>query len=607
MSRFRQILSYARPYRSFAFLNIFFNILYAFFSTISFVALIPMLNVLFKETTPLYEKPVWSGTGYKQFAEDYLNYFVTQRSAIDGEMVVLTYTILLVIGLFFLKNLFNYLALFFITRLRNGLLKELRIALYNKLIGLPVSFFKDRQKGDLMSRLGSDVQEIQQSYLSVLELLVRDPITIVATLTVMMVMSLKLTLFVFILIPLSGLLISRLGKSLRGHSHKQQAEQGLFLSIVEETLSGIRVIKAFNAENLFKRKFLKSSLSFLKYSNAVTNRYNLASPISEFLGIVVIGAVLWQGGQLVLVDKVMNAGSFIVYISLAYNILTPAKSISSAAYSIRKGSASADRVIEILTAENDIKDAPNAIAKQDFSDKIAFKNVTFGYEPATSVIKDFSLDIPKGKIIAFVGPSGSGKSTIVNLLSRFYDVSSGRIEIDGIDIKSISQTSLRHLSGLIQQDSLLFNDTIRNNILISKPDATQQEVEHAAKIANAHGFIEQLPKGYDTNVGDAGSKLSGGQKQRIAIARAVLKNPPIMILDEATSSLDTENEKIVQNALENMMKNRTSVVIAHRLSTIQKAHQIVVIKDGQIIEQGTHEGLMGENSFYKKLVEMQSL
>lgn len=605
MNYFKKILLFITPYKKYAYLNIFFNVLYALFSALSFVALIPMLNVLFEESERLYTKPVYEGLGgLKDYIGFYLNYQVSMYAGED-EMKALVLVIALVIFLFLLKNIFNYLAMFFITFLRNGVLKDIRNKLYAKITELPISYYSEKRKGDIMARITSDVLEIQHSILSILELIVREPLTIVFTILVMFGISTKLTLFVFIFIPISGIIISRIGKTLKRKSDKVQKESGEFLSIVEETLGGLRIVKAFNAEKLFIDKFQHSTNRFFRFSNSLLNRQNLASPTSEFLGILIIAVLLWFGGSMVLIEKTLNASEFIAYMGLAYNILTPAKAISKAVYGVRKGDAAAARVMEVLETENTIKDSPNAIDKASFESAINLTNVSFKYEDEF-VLKNFSLQIPKGKTVALVGQSGSGKSTIANLITRFYDVNEGTIDIDGVNIKQISKTSLRSLMGIVSQDSILFNDTVANNIRLGKPNATEEELIEATQIANAYEFIKELPDEMQTNIGDSGGKLSGGQKQRLSIARAVLKNPPIMILDEATSALDTESEKLVQTALENMMKNRTSIVIAHRLSTIQNADLIVVMQKGEIVEQGTHNELLALKGSYHKLVAMQS-
>ncbi|GJQ06138.1 antibiotic ABC transporter ATP-binding protein [Capnocytophaga cynodegmi] len=603
----KKFIPYIIPYKKYAFLNIFFNILYALFSAISFVALIPMLDILFgKDTKKIVEEPVFSGkiSDLVSYGKSLLNYKISNIVGEDS-VAALTIVITLVIILFLLKNAFNYTAVFFITHLRNGVLKDLRNALYKKITNLPLSYLSEQRKGDIIARVAGDVGEVQHSFLSILELVVREPLTIIFSIVMMLGISVKLTIFTFVFIPISGWIISKIGKSLKKQSTKVQQEQGRFLSLIEETVGGLRVVKAFNSEKIFQNKFEDSTSRFFKLANNLANRQNLASPMSEFLGILMIAVLLWFGGTMVLVNKTLDGAAFIAFMGLAYNILTPAKAISKASYDLKRGNAAAERVFEILDYESPIQEKKNAFDIQEFKSSIVLKNITFGYSD-NEVLTDFSLEIPKGKTIALVGQSGSGKSTIANLITRFYDVNKGTIQVDGIDIKDLTISSLRRLIGVVSQDSILFNDTIKNNLLIGKPNASEQELLEATKVANAYEFIKDLPEQFDTNIGDSGSKLSGGQKQRLSIARAVLKNPPIMILDEATSALDTESERLVQNALENMMKNRTSIVIAHRLSTIQKADLIVVMQKGRIVEQGTHNELLLKQGMYKKLVEMQS-
>ncbi|WP_454939389.1 ABC transporter ATP-binding protein, partial [Capnocytophaga gingivalis] len=513
-------------------MNIFFNVLYALFSSLSFVALIPMLEVLFDNNARIYQKPVYKGISEANtYFKEYLNYQVTQHTGGDP-VQALSYIIALVLFLFFLKNIFNYLAIIFINLLRNGVLKDLRDMMYKKIISLPISYFSEKRKGDVIARITGDINEFQVSYLSILELIVREPLTIIFTIIIMCGISMKLTLFVFIFIPLAGLVISRVGKSLKKHSGRIQSEQGYFLSIIEESITGLRIIKSFNAQKVFIKRFTDSTKRFLSHANNLSYRQNLASPISEFLGILAIGILLWFGGTMVLVDKTLGGSEFIAYMGLAYNILTPAKAISRASYQLKQGDAAALRVLEVIHATNPIFDKENALEKKDFQSAISLKNIWFKYDNEY-VLKDFSLEIPKGKTVALVGQSGSGKSTIANLIARFYDVDKGSISFDGIDIRDIKIHSLRDLIGIVSQDSILFNDTITNNLLIGKADASSQEIEEAAKVANAYNFINDLPNKFQTNIGDMGGKLSGGQKQRLSIARAVLKNPPIMILDEA--------------------------------------------------------------------------
>jgi len=605
MNYLKQIFRYAIPYKTYAILNIISNVFYAFFATLSMLSLFPMLKVLFGDSKPVYLKPEWKGLGeITAYGENYLNYFVTLKKS-EGNDDVLIFMVGFVIGSFLLKNIFNYLAMFFITFLRNGVLKDLRDDLYNKITSLPLAFYSEKRKGDTMSRISTDVLEIQHSFLSILELIVREPLTIIFTIVSMFIISVQLSLFVLIFIPVSGFVISLIGKSLKRNSNKVQKEQGYFLSIVDETLSGLKVIKGFNGEKIFSDKFQDSTTRFYNYSNKLLNKQNLAGPTSEFLGISVIAALLWYGGQMVLNEKTLDPSLFLVYMGLAYQILTPAKAISKASYGVKRGNAAAERVMEILRTESPLKDLPNATTKTSFEDVIELKGIQFKYEDEY-VLKNFSISVPKGKTVALVGQSGSGKSTIANLVTRFYDVSEGQIEIDGTNIKTLTKHSLRNLMGLVTQDSILFNDSIKNNILLGKEDASDAAVIKALKIANAWEFVKDLPKGIDTNIGDSGNKLSGGQKQRLSIARAVLKNPPIMILDEATSALDTESERLVQVALENMMKNRTSIVIAHRLSTIQNADEIIVMKKGEIVEQGKHQELLDKKGVYSNLVAMQS-
>jgi len=606
MNNFKKLFPFIVPYKKYAYLNIFFNVLYALFSTLSFMALIPMIQVLFDQTKRNTTMPVWEGIVHvKGFLENYLSYFITISTDKYGVGYTLSIMVFVIISIFLLKNLSDYLAMFFITFLRNGVLRDMRNAMYKKTLDLPLAFFSEKRKGDTISRIAGDVNEVQTSFLSILELIVKEPLTIVFTIIMMFTISTKLTLFVFVFIPVSGYIISLIGKRLKKQSTRAQQEQGTFLSTIEETLGGLKVVKGYNAENYFNNVFQESTSRFFGLSNSIGNRQNLASPVSEFMGIMVIAILLWYGGHMVLIEKTLNGASFIAYMGLAYNILTPAKSISKASYNIKRGNAAAERVLEILQQENPITSKIDAVEKNSFDSEISIQNVNFKYEEE-SVLNHFSLHVRKGQTVALVGQSGSGKSTIANLLTRFYDVNEGQITIDGIDIKDMDLQSLRGLMGLVTQDSILFNDTIKANICLGKLDATDNEIIEALKIANAYEFVKDLPNGIYTNIGDSGNKLSGGQKQRLSIARAVLKNPPIMILDEATSALDTESEKMVQLALENMMQNRTSIVIAHRLSTIQKADVIVVMQKGKIVEQGSHEQLIALNGTYNKLVSMQS-
>lgn len=606
MGYLKKLSQFILPYKKYGYLNIFFNILYALFSTLAMVSLMPMINVLFGETEKLTVKPKYEGfKNIKAYGEDFLNYFVTTTNANEGPQRTLLYMIILIISLFLLKNIFNYLGLFSITFLRNGVLKDMRNAIYDKVVTLPISYYSEQKKGDIIARISGDVNEVKNSLLAILELIVKEPLTILLAIVTMFTISTKLTIFVFLFIPVAGFIISLIGKSLKHKSNKVQTEQGVFISTLEETLGGLKVIKSFNAEKKFTNRFQESTERFYQYSNILLNRQNLASPTSEFLGIVTIAVLLWYGGSMVLIEQSLSGGAFITYMALAYQILTPAKAISKASYKVKAGNAAADRVLEVLNTKSALEDKPNATVKTDFTSEISIKNVSFKYEEEL-VLKNFSIEVPKGKTVALVGQSGSGKSTIANLITRFYDINDGSISIDGQDIRDLTKHSLRALVGLVTQDSILFNDTIKNNLLIGKENASDEEIIEALKIANAWEFVSDLPNGLNTNIGDSGNKLSGGQKQRLSIARAVLKSPPIMVLDEATSALDTESERLVQDALEKMMQNRTSIVIAHRLSTIQNADEIVVLNKGEIVEQGQHHELLAKKGVYQKLVAMQS-
>lgn len=607
MNYFKQILKYAKPYVKYAWLNVLFNILYAIFNVLSVLGFIPVLGILFGKEDTVSIKPVYTGiSNLYEFVSGSLNYKVTELMQSGGIDKALLFICILSFSLFFFKNLFRYLSSFVLVFLRNGVVKDLRDSLYKKIVSLPLSYFSEKKKGDIIARMTSDVKEVEVSFLSSLETVVREPLTIALTLISMFAISAKLTLFVFILLPVSGYIISAVGKKLKANSLLAQEETGNFLSFIEETLTGLRVIKGFNAEDKIEKKFTDSTTKFRDLMTSVLHRKTLASPMSEFLGSATIIAILWFGGRLVLGDNSdMKPQEFFGYIGLFYLVLNPAKAISTAFYNIQKGNASAERILNVLNTKNTIVDKPNAPNKETFNTNISFENIYFKYKD-DYVLKDFSLTIEKGKTVALVGQSGSGKSTLANLITRFYDVNDGDVKIDGVNIKDITQKSLRELMGIVTQDSILFNDTVRNNICLGVEHATDEEVLEASKVANAYEFIKDLPEQFETNIGDSGNTLSGGQKQRLSIARAVLKNPPIMVLDEATSALDTESEQLVQKALEEMTKNRTSLVIAHRLSTIQKADLIVVMKKGKIVEQGKHEELLAKEGEYFKLVTMQS-
>tara|TARA_R110002049_G_scaffold24588_9_gene86981 strand:+ start:2605 stop:4434 length:1830 start_codon:yes stop_codon:yes gene_type:complete len=608
MGYFKDILKYEKKYRKFTVLNIVFNILYAIFNVLSVLAFIPVLGILFSTEKEIIEKPTYDGVlKIGEFLKDSFYYFISNKIETEGNIKTLVFICLLAISLFFLKNLFRYLASYVITFLRTGIVKDLRDNLYHKIVELPISYFSEKRKGDIIARMTSDVQEVENSILTSIETIVREPLTVIIAISIMLFMSVKLTLFVFILLPVSGFIISSISKKLKANSVKAQKETGNFLSFIEETLTGLRIIKGFNAESVIAKKFNNSTLNFKQLMTSVIHRQTLASPMSEFLGSATIIAILWYGGTEVLSNtSSLQPDEFMGYIVLFYTVLNPIKLITTTFYNIQKGEASAERIMTVLNTENSIKDKPNALVKEGFNEQINFNNISFKYKDEY-VLKDFSLTINKGETVALVGQSGSGKSTLANLITRFYDVNKGDVLVDGNNIKDVTKKSLRDLMGIVSQDSILFNDTIANNIKLGTQNATDEAILEAAKIANADEFIQNLPEKYNTNIGDSGNTLSGGQKQRLSIARAVLKNPPIMILDEATSALDTESEQLVQVALEKMMENRTSLVIAHRLSTIQKADKIVVMKKGKIVEQGKHEELLAKKGEYYKLVTMQSL
>ena len=603
MNYFTKVLKYGLDYTYYGVLNIVFNILYAIFSALAFVSFIPMLDVLFKQTKEVYIEPEYSGiSNIREYLEDYFNYYISRQLETD-----ISSTLILVVGIviffFLMKNLFNYLALYNITFVKNGLLKNLRGKLYSKVISMPISYFLNKKKGDLMSRITADILEIQTSYLSILELMVREPLTILFTLIVMFTISPELTLFVILFIPISGFIISIIGKKLRKDSKEVQQQQSNFLSMIDETISGQKVIKSFLSESFFNQKFDSINEMLYKFSNKVINRKNLAGPFSEFMGILVIGVLLWFGGKMVLINETISGTTFIVFMGLAYNILTPAKNLSKSFYSIKKGNAAAERVFEIIEFKTD-NDSNRDQLLETFKDKIEFKNVDFSYGQS-KILDKISFTIKKGQSVALVGSSGSGKTTIANLLNGFYNSDSGSISIDGMEISSITRESLYKKISIVTQESILFNDTIMNNIRIGDLDSTDVDIINAAKEANAHEFILEQSEKYDTNIGDYGGKLSGGQKQRLTIARAMLKSPSILILDEATSSLDSESEKKIQDAIDKLMLDKTSLIIAHKFSTIKKCDKIILIDKGRIVAEGTHDELINSNSSYKNMNELQ--
>ena len=604
MNYFTRVLKYGIDYSYFGLLNILFNILYAIFSALAFVSFIPMLDVLFKQTEIVYTKPEYTGIGnIREYLESYFNYYLSNQLETD-----VSSTLIIVVGIvvffFLMKNIFNYLALYNITFVKNGLLKNLRENLYSKVLNMPISYFVNKKKGDLMSRITADILEIQTSYLSILELMVREPLTILFTLIVMFTISPRLTLFVTLFIPISGFIISIIGKKLRKDSKEVQQQQSNFLSIIDETISGQKVIKSFLSESFFLDKFKSINSLLFKYSNKVINRKNLAGPFSEFMGILVIGVLLWFGGKMVLISETISGTTFIVFMGLAYNILTPAKNLSKSFYSIKKGNAAAERVFEIIEYNKDRLDQKRNIELIKFEDKITFENIEFNYGDS-KILDKISFTINKGESVALVGSSGSGKTTIANILNGFFNPKSGNLLIDNNNISQITKESLYKNISIVTQESILFNDSILNNIKIGNLDSKKEDVINAAKEANAHEFIEQQLDGYNTMIGDYGNKLSGGQKQRLTIARAMLKSPSILILDEATSSLDSKSEKKIQDAINKLMQGKTSLIIAHKFSTIKKCDKIILIDKGKIIAQGTHEELINSNSSYKNMNELQ--
>lgn len=604
MSYFTRVLKYGLDYSYFAVLNVIFNILYAIFSALAFVSFIPMLDVLFKQTKKVYIEPEYTGiSDIREYAENYFNYYISKQLETDISSTLII-VVSIVIFFFLMKNIFNYLALYNITFVKNGLLKKLRENLYSKVLLMPISYFLNKKKGDLMSRITADILEIQTSYLSILELMVREPLTILFTLIVMFTISPSLTLFVILFIPISGFIISIIGKKLRKDSKEVQQQQSNFLSIIDETISGQKVIKSFISESFFLKKFDEINNLLFRYSNKVVNRKNLAGPFSEFMGILVIGVLLWFGGKMVLINASISGTTFIVFMGLAYNILTPAKNLSKSFYSIKKGNAAAERVFEIIEYSKEINDQRRSIDMNEFKNKISFNDLEFSYGES-KIIDKLSFTINKGESIALVGSSGSGKTTIANLLNGFFNANSGNIIIDGINITDIKRESLYKNISIVTQESILFNDTIFNNIKIGNLDSNREDIISAAKEANAHDFIKDQVNGYDTVIGDYGNKLSGGQKQRLTIARAMLKSPSILILDEATSSLDSESEKKIQDAINKLMYGKTSLIIAHKFSTIKKCDKIILIDKGRIVAQGTHDELINSNSLYKNMNELQ--
>jgi subfamily B ATP-binding cassette protein MsbA len=601
MQKFTKLVRFIYPYKGYAFLNIVLNLISILFSIGSLAMIVPFLGILFKTADSVTTLLPWSFSNFKHN----MYFYITEMVDKGPERALLIVSFLVVI-MTLLKTSFNYFASFYMAPIINGVVRDFQKKLYHKILILPLSYFSNERKGDIMARMTSDVNEIKFSIMSSLDMIFRDPLTIIVYLGFLVYTSPQLTLFAMVALPIGGAIIAVIGKKLRKQSMIGQIKMGELLSQVEETLSGLRIIKAFNAEKKMDKRFEKLNNSYYKVVNRLTQRRSLSTPLSEFLGTIIVIVIMYYGGIRVLLgDKTMlKPEEFIAYLAVFSQIITPAKSLSNAYYNIQKGLASISRINFILDAEISITDKENALEIKSFNHSIEFKNVTFAYREA-EVLKNINLKVEKGKSIALVGQSGSGKSTLVDLIPRFYDIKQGDILIDGVAVKDYKIHDLRGIMGNVNQESILFNDSIFNNIAFGVESATLEQVIAAAKVANAHDFIMATENGYDFNIGDRGSKLSGGQRQRISIARAVLKNPPILILDEATSALDTESEYLVQEALTNLMKNRTSIVIAHRLSTIKNADEICVLHEGRIVEQGKHDDLLAVNGFYKKLYDLQ--
>ncbi len=607
MKGFLQILKLLKKYKLEVAGNLFFNVLATIFSLFSLAAVAPFLTILFNsdniELPPVAPEFGFSSSDFLRYANYQFGAFIIEHGA-DRALV---YFCAFIVVIFLLKNITRFMTMFFMAPIRMGVIRDVRESMHRKILKLHLGYYSEERKGDIISRATSDVNEIENSIISSMEMVFRDPILIITYLATMFFMSWKLTLFVLVLLPISGIFISIIGRKLKGASQRGQSKLGEVLTVFEETLGGLRVIQAFNAQEATNERFNKKNNEFFRLMVKLFRKHYLGSPLTEILSAITLAILIFYGGQLVL-DAQENGFTgefFITFIIIFSQIIPPAKSFSQAYFKIQKGLASVERINQVLDAEEKITDPRNPVDHGSFENEVGFENVSFKYGNET-VLSNINLNIKKGETVALVGPSGGGKSTLANLVPRFYDVESGAIKIDGVDVRDISLTQLRGMFGVVTQESILFNDTIANNILMSKPDASQEELRKAAEVANALEFIEKLPDGFETNVGDSGNKLSGGQKQRISIARAILKNPPFLILDEATSALDTESERLVQDAINKLMENRTALVIAHRLSTIRHANKIVVLEGGKIVEEGNHEKLMENSGVYKKLHNLQT-
>ncbi len=611
MKKLFSVLKYTKNYKGYTALNVLFNVLFAVFSASILALIAPFLDLLFKNNDVDNIAIVFKGQPNFSFTSDYLkdasNYYLAGLILVKGKIGAMTLICILVFVLTFLKNIFRYLAMYFIAPIRNGVVRDLRNKMYKKAMGLPLSYYSEEKKGDLMSRMTTDVQEIEWSIMQTLEMIFREPLTVIILFTLMLLISAKLTLYIILLLPIAAIIIALLGKSLKNASSVTKQTLGQLISLIEETLGSLKVIKAFSANTHMQTKFENVNQSYYKQSVRVYRKTDISSPLTEIIVTGILMLILMLGGKMVFSGEITGA-LFISYFVLASQLIPPFKQITQSYNNIQKGVASEERIDKILLADDLIREHTNATTLKEFNSSIEFKNVSFAYHKGDEgyVLKNINLSIPKGKTIALVGQSGSGKTTLADMLPRFYDTDAGELLIDGINIKDLKIDDLRKHIGVVTQESILFNDTILNNIAFGLQNKTKEQIIDAAKVANAHQFIMQLPNGYDTNIGDRGGKLSGGQKQRISIARAILKNPDILILDEATSALDTESEKLVQEALTQLMKNRTSLVIAHRLSTIANANEIIVMHNGEIIERGNHQQLLGLNGSYKKLCDMQS-